>query len=372
MSNNNKGKTVFILTNNSVGLYRFRKEVMLDLLAKGYKVFVASPNDGFIEELKALDVTYINTPISRRGANPFRDYALYKQYCALLKEIQPDIVLTYTIKPNIYGNLAARKLNIPVISTVTGLGDAFFCKGIVSWIVKFLCRCAFRKTLCIMFQNIEDEKILRNVGIIKNQRVLQVPGSGVNIDEHNVLKYPEESKINFLYIGRILRSKGIGQLISATRKLKLEYPDAFTVGLIGFNEGDISEEFDQAIQEGIISYAGFQNDIIPFIQDAHCVVLPSYKEGMSNVLLEAAACGRPLITTNVSGCREIVDDEVNGFLCEAQDIESLYNAMKRFIGLPQKQKIEMGQASRQKVVASFDRRLVVKAMVDEIANILGG
>jgi galacturonosyltransferase len=361
-------KKILILTNNSMGLYRFRKELIEALITNGNKVIVSSPVDEFTDRLISLGITYIGTKVDRRGTNPLQDYSLYRNYCTILRKIKPDIILTYTIKPNIYGNLAACRLNIPVISTVTGLGDSFLFGGVVSRLTDILYRWAFRKTFCVLFENGEDVEILRRKGIIKNQKAVCVPGAGVNLKEYDVLDYLEDLTVSFLYIGRVMRSKGVIELIAAARKLKSE-PLDFTLMIIGFSEGDIEQELGQAEQEGIITIAGFQENVVPFIKDAHCIVLPSYKEGMSNVLLEAAACGRPLITTDVSGCREAVDDGVNGFICKPKSADSLYNCMKRFLGLSQEQRIEMGLASRKKVKKEFNRDIVVNLMITEIERL---
>jgi galacturonosyltransferase len=325
----------------------------------------------FTQKIKDLGCSYIDTYVDRRGANPLKDYALYREYRSLLREIKPDLALTYTIKPNIYGNFAANKSNIPVISTVTGVSGGFFRGGVISMAVKTLCRAAFRKTASVVFQNSEDEALMRRYKIIKGQRTLMVPGSGVNLKEYEVLDYPDTPVTSFIFVGRFMRAKGVIELIEAARRLGAEYPDSFTVTLVGFGESDINQEVERAEQEGIIINAGFKEDVIPFYRDSSCVIMPSYKEGMSNVLLEAAASGRPLIATDVSGCRETVDDGVNGFLCKPKDADSLYNCMKRFMSLPYETRAEMGRASRGKVEKSFSRDIVIATMIKEAENLAG-
>lgn len=354
-------KKILILDNSTSSLYRFRKEVIAAFAADGRQVTVSAPDDGFLDKLKAT--AFIDTPISRHGKNPVRDFALILRYRELMREIRPDIVFTYTIKPNIYGNLAAASCGIPVISTVTGLGRAFEANGLLSHVVKHLYRAAFRKTARILFLNRDDMEFMRNAGLLPGRERLLTSGEGVNLSEFPAMEYPDAQTVSFLYAGRIMRSKGIGQLIEASRKLKAEYPGAFTVTLIGYHEDDLlsgKQEWEDAVH-----YAGFQQDIKPFLRDAHCVVLPSYyKEGMPVSLLEAAASARPLITTDINGCREAVEDTVTGFLCRPYDAENLYDCMKRFLELPHERRAEMGKASRRKAEAEFDRRMTVDTMME--------
>ena len=358
---------LLIMANGTICLYRFRKE-LISALAEYQQVYVSAVDDGFAEELKALGITYIETPCDRRKANPFRDFVLLCRYIWLMHKIKPDTVLTYTIKPNIYGNFAARIFGIPVISTISGLGDGFLNKGIVGRIVKILFKFAFSKVATVVFQNEEDEFAMRQAGIIKNQRVIQVPGSGVNLEEHEILNYPKKTDVSFLYIGRIMYSKGIYELINATRRLKADRAYDFSVNLLGFGEDDTYDLVKEAEKDNIISMQGFQKDLVPYMEDAHCVVLPSHREGMSNALLEAAARGRALIASGISGCREVIEEGVNGFLCAPGDEESLYDCMKRFLDLSQLKRAQMGVSSRKKVEKTFNRKIVVTAMLKEIAK----
>lgn len=362
-------KKALILDNGTISLYRFRKEVIAALISAGWQVTVSAPNDGLLDKLEAFGMTFIDTPIDRHGTNSMRDYALLRRYRKLIREIRPHVVLTYTIKPNIYGNLAAKKFGVPVISMVTGLGETFINDNMVSRIVKLLYRLAFKKTSRILFLNHEDMEIMRDARLVSGQEYLLLSGEGVNLDEFPAMDYPESPVVSFLYVGRIMRAKGIGQLIEASRRLKTGYPGQFSVTLIGYHEGDMKDEVEQADREGIIHYAGFQPDIKPFVRDAHCVVLPSYyKEGLPVSLLEAAASARPLIATDIGGCREVVEDGENGFLCKPRDADSLYDCMKRFLDMPDGQRAEMGTTSRHKAEMGFDRQKVA----DVIMNFLSG
>ena len=358
-------KSILILTNSSIGLVRFRKE-LITALGQSAKVVVSSPNDGFGKEIQSLGATFIETNYDRRGSNPLFDFILCCRYCFIIRKIEPSVILTYTHKPNIYGNFAARLFNRPVITTVTGTGDTFLRGGMIGSIVKVLYRFALKSASCVVFQNNEDEEILRRLNVVKGQNTVHVPGSGVNISEHVPLEYPADGAVSFLFIGRLMRSKGIGELIAATRRLKAELPDAFSVTLMGASEGDMDDMIEKAKNDRIVTTVGFQKDVVPFIKSAHCIVIPSYKEGMCNGLLEAAANARPLITTDVTGCREIVEDGVGGFICQPKDSDSLYECMKRFVNLPQEEKIRLGREARKKIEKEFDRNIVVEAMVKEI------
>ena len=366
-----KTKNLLILDCSNICLWRFRKELIIALKQNGWNIYVLSPNDGYKDELESLGIHYTNNPYARRSTNPIGDYMQYRRYKTFIKKIQPAIILTYTIKPNIYGNLAAKSAKTPVISTVTGLGDGFLRNRFLGLLIKFLYRISIKNASCIAIQNRENEEILRKEKIIKNQKVMQVTGSGVNLQEYKVMEYPDEETVSFLYMGRILKAKGIRQLIEAASRLKTEAPNTFTVTLIGYSEGDIQQIFEEAVKKGVIIYGGFTKDVTPYINKAHCIVLPSYyNEGLSNTLLEGAASGRPLITTDIAGCRDVVENGINGFICKPRDANSLYNCMKRFISLTHEEKKAMGQASRIKVEQCFNRDLVVQAMLDEINKLV--
>ena len=352
-------KKVVLLTNSNIGLYRFRKELLAELV-ESYQTTVVSPNDGFEKEIQAIGVKYIDLPMDRRGINVFVELKLLAHYYRTLKSEKPDAVITYTIKPNIYGNILTKLLKIPTISTITGLGDTFIGGGLLSKIVVQLYRFSLSRAKALAFENEEDSAIFKSLGIIKNQKILQMPGAGVNLEEHLPLDYPQGRTV-FLFISRYMKTKGIYELIEATKLLKQTYD--FEMIFMGGAETDFTEKIDDTITD-----VGFQSDIKLYVKKAHAIVLPSYKEGMSNALLEAAAMGRPLITTNVSGCREALED--NGYLCEPRDVESLYEAMEKFINLPPAERERMANKSREKVEKTFDRRIVTEKMIDALGGII--
>lgn len=353
-------KTILVLCNGSMVMYKFRKELLIKL-AKQYQVVLCAPNDGCVQELEELELTYVDIPIDRHGINPLVDMRLMRTYRDIMLKWSPVAVLTYTIKPNLYANLIARR-KIPVISTVTGMGNTFLRGGAVGKLVVFLYRMAFKYAHRIVFQNDEDRLIMKKLNIPINGKTVILAGSGVNLEEFRPLPYPLEDPVVFLFIGRMLREKGIVELIKAAKILK-EKGYIFTVNLAGYYDDSLRLEVEAAQDHKIVKYVGFCNDIASQVRDSHCIVLPSYKEGMSNALLEAAAMARPLIACNVSGCREIVEHGKNGLLCQPKDAEALSMAMEEFINLKTEERTKMGAYSREKVEREFDRNNVVHEMM---------
>lgn len=355
---------ILILANNDVGLFKFRKELIRQLIEDHHTVYVSLPNGIFVPELEAMGCFFTETIIDRRGINPFKDLRLLISYCKMMKKIKPDLILTYTIKPNIYGGLASRLLKIPYISNITGLGSGMDRKYIKN-IILFLYRLSSNKADCLFFQNEENMQKLKTFRISGKKSFL-IPGSGVNTTEYSYENYPEDGIIKFLFIGRIIKDKGIEEYISAAELLKGK-AEFHVIGVID------DEHYNNIIthhnKDNTIIYHGSQKDVKPFIRESHCVVLPSYHEGMSNVLLEAASMGRALITTNVCGCREIVDNGVNGYLCNVRDANDLYRKINQFIGLNRTEMIEMGIKGRKKIAKVFDRSIIVEEYCKEIREI---
>lgn len=358
---------ITILTNSDIGLYKFRKE-LIEQLCIEHEVYIVLPKGEFIELLQQFGCRFIPFEFSRRGINPIEDIGQIKRYVKLLKELKPDVVLTYTIKPNIYGGLACQMTKIPYIANVTGLGTAVENGGLLSVILTSLYRFAMKRASCVFFQNKDNRKLFISRGIVKGKTML-IPGSGVNLRTNFIEPYPDDnSGIRFLFVGRIMKDKGISELLEVIRLLHQEYPNV-TLDVVGRNEEDYSEALKKAEQEGAVHYHGFQSNVHSFYTRCHCVVLPSYHEGTANVLLEASSTGRPIITTRVAGCRETFDEGVTGFGCEAKDTKSLKEAMLRFLRIPQNERKNMGQAARLKMEEEYDRSIVIKAYKEEIKNI---
>lgn len=358
-------KKILILANSSGGLYDFRNELVLQLL-ETYEVTVSLPDQVRTKELSDEGCRVIMTPINRRGVNPAEDLKLLFQYRSMLKKEQPDLVLTYTIKPNIYGGFACRLAKIPYISTITGLGTTFQKQGILLKLITRMYRTGLKKAECIFFQNEENKGIFERYGI-KGKSSCLVKGSGVNLSRHHLEEYPKTEQTVFLYVGRMMREKGISELLKAAEQLAS--PDV-EFQLLGYCDEDLKDQLDEAEQKGYIRQLGFDPDVHSYLQQASALVLPTYHEGMSNVLMEASATGRPVIATDISGCREIFEEGVTGFGCRPKDAESLVEALQRFLALSVEERAEMGRKAREKMEREFDRELVAVRYAKECGRIL--
>lgn len=361
---------ILILTNNIGGLHSFRKEVMKAICDNDYKVFISAPDDSpkavFFRD---IGCEIIVTKFNRRGVNPLADFKLMLTYKKLMKQLKPVAVLTYTIKPNIYGGMAARLCHIPQLANVTGLGDAVENGGWMQKLTVTLYKLGIGKARCVFFQNVSNQSFGIQNCIVDSDTSVILPGSGVNLQHHTYQKYPaEENKIRFLYIGRLLKDKGIEEFFETAKMVKSKHHKT-EFQIIGSVEGDYQNQLNEFVSLGIVNYLGHQADVRPFIGAVECTIMPSYHEGMSNVNLESAANGRPVITTNVPGCMETVDDGVTGYLVAPHSSQSLIEAVERFIALPYNQKVLMGEKAREKVEREFDRKIVIDAYLKEIKNI---
>ena len=352
-------KRILVLANNDVGLYRFRKDLLAALLNVGHEVYISLPNGDFIPKLVQLGCHFVDTPIERRGMNPIHDSKLFGQYRAMLKEVKPDLVLTYTIKPNIYGGLACRMAHIPYAVNITGLGSAIENGG---WLKKFvlaLYKPALKGAKVVFFENAGNRDILVATGVVPNGRDVVLNGAGVNLEDYPYQPYPQEGPVRFLFVGRVMHEKGVDELFAAAKQMNQEYGNSVEFHIVGSFEEAYKPVMDELEKAGVVKYHGYQSDMKPFYAMASCVVLPSYHEGMSNVLLEAAASGRPLITSDIHGCREAVENGVSGYLCKTKDADALYDAMQRFLELPESRRAEMGHRSRERMEQKFSKTVVV-------------
>lgn len=356
---------ILILANHSGGLYDFRKDLIAEL-KRHANVTVAVPHNDRWDELRNLTDNVIELPIDRRGMNPLRDGRLFRRYCAILKEIKPDLVITYTIKPNIYGGIACQMAHIPYAANITGLGSAIENGG---WLKKFvlaLYKPALKCAKAVFFENSENRDILVAAGVVPNGRDVVLNGAGINLKDYPYQPYPQDGPMCFLFVGRVMHEKGVDEFFAAAKRLKQEYGDSVEFHIAGSFEESYKSIMDELEQAGVVKYHGYQSDTKPFYAMAGCVVLPSYHEGMSNVLLEAAASGRPLITSRIHGCMEAVIKGESGFLCEPQNTDSLYEAMVRFCEMPQNKREAMGRAGRRHMEEVFDKGKVVAETLERI------
>lgn len=369
----NRKKSVLILVNHDVVIYNFRLELVERLLDDGYEVHISSPYGERIVDLISLGAVYHEINIERHGMNPMKDMTIFRSYHQLIKEIHPIVILGYTIKPNIYGAMTARLAHIPFIANITGLGTAVENGGMKQNITVLLYKAAFGKVKRVFFQNEENEHFFKDAGIAVNRHAL-LPGSGVNLNRYIPTMLPEcgdgkkGGPVKFAFISRIMKEKGIDQYLSAAKKIKKEYPNT-EFHVCGFCEKEYEGRLEELNISGVVQYHGMIRDVSEFMGEIHCIVHPTYyPEGMSNVLLEACACGRAIITTNRSGCREVVNGK-NGYLIKEKNEDELVEALKKFMILPQKEKVAMGMNGRRLVEQKFSRDIIVNAYMKEINEI---
>jgi len=359
---------IVLLANSLKGLYSFRFELVQRLIGDGYQVSILAPHDEISSKFTQLGCIFIPVPISRRGTNPFHDFLLFRTYLKYLKQLHPGVVLTYTIKPNVYGGLACKLLHIPYIANITGLGTAVEIKGPLQILTLFLYRKALSKAQKVFFQNTENKAFFekKRIGLGKHGLL---PGSGVNLARFQPLEYPPDETIEFVFISRIMKEKGIDQYLEMAKVIKAKYPNT-RFHICGNCEESYTGILEPLHHDGTVIYHGRIDDVREILRITHCTIHPSYyPEGMSNVLLESCACARPIITTDRSGCREVVDEGKNGFLVKLKDTEDLIAKVEAFISLSYDKKKQMGIAGIDKVEREFDREIVVGEYLKEIMKI---
>lgn len=368
---------VLILANNDVGLYKFRRELLSELLVPGSylngraadpcEVYISLPDGNLVKDMTDMGCRFINTSLERHGTNPVQELKLYSFYRKIMKNIKPDIVFTYTIKPNIYGGMACRSLKVPCIMNITGLGTAVGNGGVMQKAMLFLYRLALPGAKSVFFQNSENERFFTQKRLAVGKHDM-LPGSGVNLENYTVSEYPSDETIEFVFISRIMKEKGIDQYLEAAQYIRKKYPQT-RFHICGQCEPEYNGTLQQLVDDGTVIYHGLVKDIAGIHKITHCTVHPTYyPEGLSNVLLEACASGRPIITTDRSGCREVVEDGVNGFIVKQKDTADLIEKIDKFIALTNEERKSMGLAGRKKVESEFDRQIVVKKYLEEIDN----
>ncbi len=368
-------KNIIIVANTSWYLFNFRLNLMLHLQHLGYKIIAVAPFDDYSNRFSEHDIQFIAMPMDNKGTNPVKDSLLIYRFIQLFFKIKPSCVLSYTPKCNIYGALAAGFLNVPIINNVSGLGTAFIRENLVTRIVKWLYRISLRKSAKVFFQNNDDLALFIDKGLVKQELTGVLPGSGVDVKRFSPLaNLIVNKKFVFLLVARMLKDKGIVEFVNATRLIKVQYPD-IECQLLGFldakNSTAISSEEMQAwVNEGVVNYLGVSDNVVDYLRQADCVVLPSYREGTPRSLLEAASVGKPIIATDVVGCKEVVDDGVNGFLCEARNVNDLKNKMENMLLLSKLNREQMGLRGREKVLNEFDETIVIDKYTELVSSIV--
>jgi glycosyltransferase involved in cell wall biosynthesis len=371
-------KTIGIVINTSWHIYNFRTGLIKALKNTGYHVVAIAPKDIYSQKLVDTDIEYFEIKMNNMGTNLFEDINLVYDYYKLFKKLKLDIVLLYTIKPNIYGSIAAKMLHIPVISSITGLGTVFLHDKVSSKIAKLLYKLTLRIPQKVFFENPYDKNVFLEQGFIKNkEQIVLIPGAGINTNKYipiSKIEFDESNQTKFLFIARLVKDKGLIEYIEAIRLVLSQYPHAEFAILGPYYPGNptaiTEKEMDEWVKEGIVTYMGESDDVRTIIAEYDCIVLPSYREGLSRVLLEAASMAKPIITTNVPGCKDVVEDGINGFLCEKQNIEDLAARMEQVIHLSKEELLQMGKSGRAKVIKEFDEPLVNSKYINAIQEIL--
>ena len=356
---------ILVLANIGLGLYKFRKE-LLEELVKEHEVYFCIPEDEFVKPIKDIGCKFIPCELmDRHGTNPIQELKLINFYKQVLKKTKPDIVFTYTIKPNAYGGMACAILGTPYVANITGLGTAIENGGLMQKISLTLYKLGLRKAQKVFFQNEENRDFMVSHGVVKGEYDM-LPGSGVNLNQYEVYPFPAGETVDFVFIARVMKEKGIDQYIEAAKRVRKRHPKT-RFHICGFCEQDYEEQLKELNDNGTIIYHGLVADMKPIYQMISCTVHPTYyPEGLSNVLLESAACGRPIITTERSGCREVVEDGVNGYVVKQQNSQDLIEKIEKFLNLSVEERKKMGLAGRAKVEREFDRQIVIKRYLDEV------
>lgn len=358
-------RKLLILANSDSAIFKFRTE-LIEELSKYFQIGIGIPFGIYMSEIQNKKYEFFDIHINRHGLNPIEDSKLLFRYVKLIKDFQPDVVLQYTIKPNIYGSIACALRGVPCLCNITGLGSAVETPGLLQKMLILMYKVAMKKVHTIFFQNTHGLDFFKQHRLGGDSQYCLLPGSGVNLNRFVPIPYPKDETVRFVFVARIIKEKGIEEYLYAAERFKSEgYNAEFYI--CGSCEEEYEERLKELNERGVIIYKGLVKDMREIYKMMSCVVLPSYyPEGQSNVLLEGAASCRPLITTDHPGCREAVNDGVSGYLVKKQDAEDLYNKMLRIYQMSCNQREEMGLAGRTKVEQEFDRQIVIQRYIERI------
>ena len=373
---------IVICINTAWNLLNFRSGLIRALVAEGYEVVAVAPDDAYSARLSELGCRFVPLSMDNQGTHPLRDLLLFLRFWLLLRSERPDVLFAYTVKPNIYGSLAAGLLGIPVVNNIAGLGAVFIKGGWLARLVRGLYRLALRRSAKVFFQNEDDRALFIYAGLVKPEKTDLLPGSGIDLTRFSANEkssMPSAKDVGrpfrFLLIARMLRDKGVVEYVAAAKQIRARWPNV-ECGLLGFldvqNPAALStEEMNAWVAEGDVRYLGVSDDVRLEIAQADCIVLPSYREGTPRTLLEAAAMAKPIITTDAVGCREVVDDGVNGYLCQVRDANDLAAKMHAMLGLSVAERAAMGQAGRNKMELQFDEKIVIDKYLQAVGELIG-
>lgn len=367
-------KKIVLVSNASWTMIKFRYGLMSALVKNNYEVYVVSPKDSYSAEIEEIGCKFIDISIDNKGSNPIRDLKLIYDLYKIYKNINPDLVIHYTIKLNIYGSFAAWIFGIKSISVIPGLGYTFINENITAKIAKFLYKIALKIPIQVWFINKDDKNVFLQNRLVKEEKIVSINGEGVNVEKFRPVDVEKSNEMIFLMVARILKDKGIYEYINAARIIKAKYSNV-RFQLLGaiymLNPSSIQrKEVDRWVEEGVIDYHGEKKDVREYIAKSDCIVLPSYREGLSMSLMESASMAKPIITTNVPGCMEVVENEVNGYLCEVKNDRDLADKIEMMIDLSENKRAAMGKAGREKIIREFDEKMIVNTYIQNIKEIL--
>ncbi len=364
---------ILLTSNTAWSIFNFRRKLIESLQDEGHQVTLVSPRDEWVEKLSRYQCNFVDIRINNKGLNPLQDILTAIRYFLLFRALKPDVVMTFTVKPVVYGSIAAHILKIPVLCTMTGLGTAFVEGGWMKRLVSLLYKVSLPKSKIVFTHNHDDSALLISERIVDKKKIQCVGGSGIDLDRFTPAPYPPEPPIVVLMISRLIRDKGVIEFFEAARKIVLRFPGVrFKIAgpIIQINRTALTNsEVEELGSEGVVEFLGQVDDVRDLISRAHCVVLPSYREGMPRVLLEAAAMARPVITTDVPGCREALSPKKSGYLCKVKDSDDLARVLEEFILLQPELKKDMGKAGREYVKRKFSDQSVVQHYITAVANI---
>jgi len=367
-------KKILINVNSAWNIFNFRLGLIKHLQSEGYEIFALAPRDEYVRYLKSAGVKCFNILLNQKGTNPITDFCLFVEYLRLFNKIKPNLILSYTIKPNIYGNFAASILKIPTINNISGLGTLFIKTNFISSIGKILYKLSLRSSNHIFFQNNNDLELFIKSKLIKSHNCSVIPGSGVKTSV-----FKQNKKINkgekFLFVGRLIGDKGVIEYLESARQVLIEYPNVefFLAGELGYNNKTAltKTQLDNYTNSNSqIKYLGKVDDMISLLESIDVVVLPSYREGLSKSLIEAASMSLPIITSNVPGCIDVVKNEYNGLICQVKSIRSLEKNIKKMIKLSSEKRHEMGVNGRKIAISKFDEKIIIQYYLKVIKKVL--
>lgn len=368
-------KIIAIVVNTSWNIYNFRLGLLKALQNDGYRIVTIAPRDEYSKKLESFEFEHHNININNKGTNPVEELKLIGEFYQLYKKIKPDVLLHYTIKPNIYGAIAAKLAGISVISNISGLGTVFLNDSLSSKVARLLYKVALRIPEKVFYQNNDDRQLFIDSKLVTEDKTGLLPGSGIDSFRFSPIEREnEQGDFIFLFIARLVKDKGLLEYVEAARLLKANYPNVHFKVLGAFYPGNPTaikpDEMAQWEQDNIVEYLGTDDDVASVISKSHCVVLPSYREGLSRVLLEAASMAKPIVTTDVPGCRDVVEDGINGFLCKVKDAEDLAIQMEKMLQLEDANRVHMGHAGREKVIKEFAEKTVIDKYTSAICELV--